>query len=756
VPIFVPNLDDRSAPDLYAEMRARIPSHTPEWTNLNDADPGVTLLQLFAFLADNLLYRSNRIPEANRRKFLTLLGIGLQPASPGLGLVTFDGSSTHGPVAAGTVVRAGKVAFNTRHTVNVVNAEGHVFYKRPNTDLDAETLDHMRKLHEPFLGEGSELEFYDSVEVDVPTTGVPLPSIDLALPGGSTVDGSVWIALACTPAAVRAAANDPVAAVAAARVAMAGATLTIGIHPAERPAGATLAPRRSVGETVDPGLIVESLSTTGTPSYQRLRMPYAENVLDVPGVVDVVLPALADFVTPWEVDPSDEGTGDFPPLVQDGKLAARIVTWLRIRYRGARDATVPGAVVQAAIGWVGINAARIVQAVQVTNENVGLGTGAPDLQVRLANGPVLVGDVNHDPVLSVQDEAGQWWDWALVEDLLAAGPLDKVYALDPESSVVAFGDGLHGLRPPLRAGIRATYEYGGGPEGLVAIDAVKVVDDRDDVKVRNPLPTWGAAAAESVADAERAIPRWLRHRDRLVTAADFRDITMRTPGVDLGRVDVLPLFDPRPRAGAGDGTHTAGAVTVMVLTRADGVATSPPESTDQHVIDAVCSWLDERRLITTEVYVRGPRWVRIWASIGIALMPGEVREAVEQRVAAAVRHYLSPLTGGLSALESGIALEETGASPRGWPLGSSVSADDLLAAATRVPGVRHVEGVRLAARRGSGALASDLPVVDLTGLELPNATVFVSTGPPDDPAALLGDSQPARTRVAVPVIPRKC
>ena len=51
---------------LLAEARARVPVHTPEWTNLNESDPGVTMLELFAFLTDNLLYRSNRIPEATR------------------------------------------------------------------------------------------------------------------------------------------------------------------------------------------------------------------------------------------------------------------------------------------------------------------------------------------------------------------------------------------------------------------------------------------------------------------------------------------------------------------------------------------------------------------------------------------------------------------------------------------------------------------------------------------------------------------
>ncbi|MCB0253129.1 MAG: putative baseplate assembly protein, partial [Anaerolineae bacterium] len=85
MPLTVPNLDDRNFEQLVAETRARIPVHTPEWTNLNDSDPGITLVQLFAFMTENLLYRSNRIPERNRKKFLSLLNIPLRPASPARG-----------------------------------------------------------------------------------------------------------------------------------------------------------------------------------------------------------------------------------------------------------------------------------------------------------------------------------------------------------------------------------------------------------------------------------------------------------------------------------------------------------------------------------------------------------------------------------------------------------------------------------------------------------------------------------------------
>src|SRR5256885_4347465 len=88
MPLQIRNLDDRKYQGLLDEAVARIPVYTPEWTNFNKSDPGVTLLEVFAFLTENLLYRANQIPERNRRKFLQLLGIGLQPASAARGLVT--------------------------------------------------------------------------------------------------------------------------------------------------------------------------------------------------------------------------------------------------------------------------------------------------------------------------------------------------------------------------------------------------------------------------------------------------------------------------------------------------------------------------------------------------------------------------------------------------------------------------------------------------------------------------------------------
>jgi hypothetical protein len=74
MPIPLPNLDDRSYADLVEEMRALIPRYAPDWTDHNESDPGIMLIELFAWLTETLIYRLNRIPEASEVRFLELLG----------------------------------------------------------------------------------------------------------------------------------------------------------------------------------------------------------------------------------------------------------------------------------------------------------------------------------------------------------------------------------------------------------------------------------------------------------------------------------------------------------------------------------------------------------------------------------------------------------------------------------------------------------------------------------------------------------
>lgn len=84
-----PNLDDRTFQDLVDDAKRLVQQRCPEWTDHNVSDPGVTMIELFAWMAEQLLYRLNRVPELHYLKFLDLIGVRLLPPTSAEAEVTF-------------------------------------------------------------------------------------------------------------------------------------------------------------------------------------------------------------------------------------------------------------------------------------------------------------------------------------------------------------------------------------------------------------------------------------------------------------------------------------------------------------------------------------------------------------------------------------------------------------------------------------------------------------------------------------------
>ena len=69
------NLDDRSFESLVSEAKRRIVAYLPEWTDHNESDPGIAIVQLFAWLTETTLYRLNQVPDERMYvSFLELIG----------------------------------------------------------------------------------------------------------------------------------------------------------------------------------------------------------------------------------------------------------------------------------------------------------------------------------------------------------------------------------------------------------------------------------------------------------------------------------------------------------------------------------------------------------------------------------------------------------------------------------------------------------------------------------------------------------
>ena len=84
-----PNLDDRKFQDIVDEAKRLIPRYCPEWTNHNLSDPGVALIELFAWMSEMILFRLNQVPDRLYIKFLDLVGIEPFPPSVARADLTF-------------------------------------------------------------------------------------------------------------------------------------------------------------------------------------------------------------------------------------------------------------------------------------------------------------------------------------------------------------------------------------------------------------------------------------------------------------------------------------------------------------------------------------------------------------------------------------------------------------------------------------------------------------------------------------------
>ena len=115
-----PTLDDRTYAQLRDELVKRIPVYAPEWTDHNESDPGIALLELFAYLGESLLYRFNQIPETTRIAFLRLLGVQPRPAQPARTLLVASTDSAAGvKIPRSHEVKSGPVAFETEADIMV-------------------------------------------------------------------------------------------------------------------------------------------------------------------------------------------------------------------------------------------------------------------------------------------------------------------------------------------------------------------------------------------------------------------------------------------------------------------------------------------------------------------------------------------------------------------------------------------------------------------------------------------------------------
>ncbi|MCL2698115.1 MAG: hypothetical protein FWE74_08555 [Oscillospiraceae bacterium] len=124
------NLDDRSYDELLKEAVEQIPKYCDGWTDFNAHDPGITFLELFAWLTEQQRYHLNRITDEHRLKYLKLLGVAPRAAIPAKLPVVFE--SANGFIPEGTIASIGGARYLTQE--NIVLNDCKMFLYRQGRD----------------------------------------------------------------------------------------------------------------------------------------------------------------------------------------------------------------------------------------------------------------------------------------------------------------------------------------------------------------------------------------------------------------------------------------------------------------------------------------------------------------------------------------------------------------------------------------------------------------------------------------------
>jgi predicted phage baseplate assembly protein len=479
VALISPILDDRTYEQLREELVKRIPVYAPEWTDHNESDPGIALLELFAYLGESLLYRFNQIPDTTKIAFLRLLGVAPRPATPASALITVSTD-----LAAGVLVpreaeaKAGAVSFATEADLQAwpldCVAAGKTPAPEPVTRADRDRREDAA--HRRSLRADDPKAYYETSLVPADPAQQDAQPLDVA----TTIDQSLWIVLLRRPTITDI-------------VQLAGRSVFIGLAfdvQVQRPFdlqsldAAQAAAYGSPDLLADPPPMLWRLwngppKPAGAEAFTSVEIGSdSTRGLTSTGVVEVILPDPLPTFDP--LDPLLGGT-DSPPPLPDEDMAANVIAWLQV----ARPKTAHIDDVIRRVSWVGINVVGVQQSLKTTPELLGIGDGDSDQRYPLAHRPVLPETVQ----LQVE-EADGWQPWSEVEPHVRGGPNDRYFTVDYTAGSVSF-TGERVPQPGQQIRVLA-YRYGGGTAGNVAAGAISAlvgVSGTKDVSNRWPQQT---------------------------------------------------------------------------------------------------------------------------------------------------------------------------------------------------------------------------------------------------------------------------
>jgi predicted phage baseplate assembly protein len=671
-------LDDRGFEDLVEECLLRIPRYCPEWTDHNPSDPGITLVELFAWLTDQMLMRFNQVPRKNYVAFLEILGIRLQPPIPAQARLTFYLSTDlqeDYTIPIGTEVATERtehqeaISFSTDQELVIGQPKFKYFLSATDTADTTQSLrNHTGQWNSQENGLAVTHEF-----MLFPQQPRPGNSFYLVLEPDAPLDGNV-LAIAFTGTEGTPTGIDP-------------------NHP----------PRRWEawdGERWTEVLLKESDDTTNGFSFNETTGD--DDFSDQEG--DVIL--------------------HLPESWPESSFSAYRGRWLRCVLTEP-NAKQPGYSNPPRIKTIALRAiggsASASQCVQVEEELLGISDGKPGQSFEVESFPIL--DRRAGEHLLVYPPGQPPEVWQEVKDFAESGPNDRHYTIDALEGSIQFGplirepqnltrqtqtraylqnvspehrsshrdlqhpatEHQYGAVPPRGAEIEMlAYRTGGGKEGNVrshTLNFLKTSIPYVD-RVTNHEPAVNGADAESLDQAVLRAPHTLRSQDRAVTASDFEALTLKGGGGAIARSKCFPQSANQP----------AGSVSVWVVPQGNtelidlGQGIAPENfSLSSALRSKVLSYLDERRLLGVQVQLQQPNYLGVSVQTEVVLEPKYqnplAQSEIVQKLQVDLYRYLNPLTGGADGM--------------GWPFGRPLYPSDIMALLQQRAGIQYLGAILL-------------------------------------------------------------
>jgi predicted phage baseplate assembly protein len=580
-----PNLDDRRFQDLVDDAKRLVQQRCPEWTDHNVSDPGVTLIETFAYMTDQLLYRLNRVPDRLYIKFLELIGVRLLPPTPARVPVTF---------------------WLATPAINVIPIQPGTEVSTIRTDLD----------------ESLSFSVLDELLI------IPCALDRVATEGANASDDDADDPLAWTDRTDQLKLGVEFSAFASPPVP--GDCLYVALTDAvPSNAVALQVSCRIDGVGVDPDnppLVWEAWTGEEWTACELERDETGGLNRDGQTVVHVpsghTVSVLHEQRGGWlraRILEADEG--------QPTYSASPII-------HGLGGATIGGT-------------AECVHADLVRNEAVGESDGTPGQVFRTLRSPVLLGGAPV-LLQTTSDEGWQDWtevpDFADSGPDDRHFVFDAVHgeiALGPAIRLPGGTYDQHGWVPPRGTQLRMrSYAVGGGRTGNVARHTITLL--RTTIPyistVDNRYPAQGGVEGETLEEAKARGPIVLRTRSRAVTAEDYELLTKQAVP-EIARVKCLT---------AGEGPD-AGSVKVLIVPAVAGDPASIEFEQlllDDELLEKVRERLEETRLIGTRVLIEPPMYQGVTVVAKLLARPRFNASRVEADCIAALFGFLNPISGG--------------------------------------------------------------------------------------------------------------